>query len=99
MSTTRRNFARIMTAAAAALPVVTADVFGQTARAMRPTPLAIALAGVVSAQSGQYLDEAEMQKVFDDFKDYIPYVESFRDYELENADEPDFTFHSLVRRW
>ncbi|MGZ8868695.1 MAG: hypothetical protein ACXW2P_10155 [Thermoanaerobaculia bacterium] len=116
MSTTRRKFARIITTAAAVLPVITANLFGQTAapasppttakaaeeeqpEAKRPTPLAIALAGVVSAQSGQYLNEAEMQKVFDDFKDYIPYVESFRDYKLTNADEPDFTFHSLVRRW
>lgn len=107
MSTTRRKFARILTAAAAALPVVTANLFGPTANAAaqekpeakRPTPLAIALAGVVSAQSGQHLDEAEMQKVFDDFKDYAPYVEGFRDYRLTNADEPDFTFHSLVRRW
>jgi hypothetical protein len=116
MSTTRRKFARIITAATAALPVITTSLFGQTAApappptaaktagvekpdAKRPTPLAIALAGVVSAQSGQYLNEAEMQKVFDDFKDYIPYVEGFRDYKLTNADEPDFTFHSLVQRW
>ena len=103
MNTTRRKFARLITAATAALPVVTTNLFGQTANekpeAKRPTPLAIALAGVVSAQSGQYLNEAEMQKVFDDFKDYIPYVEGFRDYKLTNADEPDFTFHSLVQRW
>ena len=111
MNTTRRKFAQVIAAATAALPVITPNLFGQTPatakaaeeekkpEAKRPTALAIALAGVVSAQSGQYLNEAEMQKVFDDFKDYIPYVEGFRDYKLTNADEPDFTFHSLVQRW
>ncbi|HUP48656.1 MAG TPA: hypothetical protein VNA04_07685 [Thermoanaerobaculia bacterium] len=114
--TTRRKFAKTMTAATVALPVVAGSLLAQTAapappppttapaqepapEAKRPSPLAVALAGVVSAQSGQFLDEEEMQRVFDDFKSSVPFLERFRDYELKNGDEPDFTFHSLVERW
>lgn len=100
--TTRRKFAQTITAASAALPVIAANLFSQTTTAAPPppaSPLAIALAGVVSAQSGRFLSEEESQRVFDDFKGYASFVERFRDFKLTNADEPDFTFHSLVERW
>lgn len=113
--TTRRRFAQTLAVAAAAIPAAGTLIAQTTTPAPPPTApkvaeeetpekkvpsaLGIALAGVVSAQSGQYLDEDEMQRVYDDFQRYAPYIERFRAYPLRNADEPDFTFHSLADRW
>ena len=113
--TTRRQFAQTLAVAAAAIPAAGTLVAQTTtpappptapkvdeeaaAKTKAPSALGIALAGVVSAQSGQYLDADEMQRVYDDFQQYAPYIEGFRAYPLRNADEPDFTFHSLVDRW
>ena len=94
--TTRRKFAQTIAAVTAALPVIVHDL---PAQAKPPSPLAIALTGVVSAQSGRYLDADEMQRIYDNFKEYVPFVERLRAFELVNADEPDFTFQSLVERW
>ncbi|HEU4520804.1 MAG TPA: hypothetical protein VFT12_02305 [Thermoanaerobaculia bacterium] len=98
--TTRREFARTIATAGAALPVVAADTLTRTTEGMdAPPAMAIALAGVVSAQSGRFLDAGEMQQIYDNFKDYVPFIERLRDFKLKNGDEPDFTFHSLVERW
>ena len=86
--TTRRKFAQTIAAAAAALPVIVNDL---PAQGDAEAPLAIALAGVVSAQSGRHLTADEMQRIYDNFKEYVPFLERLRAYELVNADEPDFT--------
>lgn len=109
--TTRRQFTQTIVAATAALPAIglaqtaappptTAKIAEEQQREPeKPNALGAALAGVVSVQSGQHLNESDMQRVYDDLQEYAPFVERFREYRLRNADEPDFTFHSLVDRW
>lgn len=97
--TTRRQFAKTLTAAGAA--VAAADLIAQEKKEEEKPPNAfgLALAGVVRAQFGQYLSEEEMTQVGKDFQDYAPFVENFRKFSLKNADEPDFTFQALADRW
>ena len=90
---TRRNFAKALAAAGAALPIVSAEVQGAKA-----SPLATELADVVRAQSGAFLDRDDMNRVRSDFKDYVPFLQTLRDVKLVNSDEPDFTFAPLVKR-
>lgn len=99
--TTRRSFAKQVAAASAALPLVASDLLAQTPAPVpeTPSPLAEALAGVVGAQSGQYLDAADMERIRADFKDYVPALDRLRSVKLSNGDEPDFTFVSLTKRW
>jgi len=47
----------------------------------------------------QHLAPEEVERIRKDFADAVPYLESFRKFRLANADEPDFTFHSLTERW
>ena len=94
--TTRRQFAKTLTVAGAAFAV--ADLSAQE-KEQPPSPLGLALAGVVRAQFGQHLSEDELTQIGKDFQDYAPFLEGFRKFELKNADEPDFTFHSLTDRW
>lgn len=93
---TRRQFAKTLTAAGAAIAV--ADLNAQE-KEQPPNPLGLALAGVVRAQFGQHLSEDELTQIGKDFQDYAPFVENFRKFALKNSDEPDFTFHSLTDRW
>lgn len=111
--TSRRRFAKTITVAAAALPAAT--ILAQTTPAppatttkaaeaqppepKKPSALAVALAGVVRAQSGAHLSADELRRIDNDFADYAPFIERFREHRLANSDEPDFTFHSLTRRW
>ncbi len=98
--TTRRSFAKVVAAASAALPIVAADLLAQTPSSESPpSPLAEALVGVVRAQSGQHLDDADIERIRADFKDYVPLLERLRSSKLTNADEPDYTFASLTKRW
>lgn len=96
--TTRRQFAKTLTAAGAALAA--ANLTAQEKQEEKPpNAFGLALAGVTRAQFGQHLSEAEMAQVTKDFQDYAPFVEGFRRFELKNADEPDFTFQALADRW
>ena len=97
--TTRRAFAKAVAAAGAALPLISSDLLAQTPAPQAQSPLAEALAGVVSAQSGQYLDAADLDRIRADFKDYVPVLERLRNVKLANSDEPDYTFASLTKRW
>lgn len=92
--TTRRQFARALTATLAAAPLL-----GQEQKEKPPSPLGLALTGLVRAQYGQFLSEEELAQIGKDFQDYAPFVENFRKVELKNADEPDFTFSALADRW
>lgn len=111
--TSRRKFAKTIAAASVAIPVISLAQTASpappptTAKAAEDgkrepknaSALGLALTAVVSAQSGHFLTESEMQRVHDDFQDYVPFVERLRNFKLTNADEPDFTFHPLVDRW
>ncbi len=90
----RRVFAKTLAAAAAATPLALAEE-----RTKQPSALGKAMAEVVRAQSGQFLDGAEMEKIENDIEDYAPRLELYRSFKLTNSDEPDFTFASLARRW
>lgn len=93
MRTSRRQFAKTLTAAIAAAKL------GAQEKEQPPSPFGLALTGLVRAQYGQFLNEEEMTRIGKDFQDYAPFVEGLRKFELENGDEPDFTFHSLTDRW
>ena len=95
MPTTRRHFAKTLTAALAAAPLVAQEA----EKEKPPSAFGLALAGLVRAQYGQHLSEDELAQIGKDFQDYAPFVEGFRDFKLTNADEPDFTFSSLTDRW
>jgi hypothetical protein len=97
--TTRRQFARTLTAAGAAALVATDLTAQEKEKEPPPNALGLALAGVTRAQFGQFLSEEEMTRVGSDFQQYAPFIEGFRKFPLKNADEPDFTFHSLTDRW
>lgn len=64
-----------------------------------PSRFGKALTEMVRANYGEHLSEAELEKIDGDFQRFAPYVERFRQFTLVNADEPDFTFASLVERW
>ena len=93
MSTTRRQFAKALTAALAASQISAQE------KEKPPSQFGVALTGMVRAQFGQYLTDEELAQIGKDFQEYAPYVESLRTFELKNSDEPDFTFHSLTDRW
>lgn len=103
--TSRRVFARnlaVAGAAGAVLPLVgqtTAPVSATPEVQTKSTALADALAEVVRAQHGRHLTSVEIEQIRNDFREFVPYATSLRDFPLENRDEPDFTFHSLVERW
>ena len=91
--TSRRQFAKAL----AALPLVAVPGVAQEEKP--PSPLAGALLEVVRAQSGQHLDSEELARIEKDLKEWAPAVERLRQFKLTNADEPDFSFSSLTRRW
>ena len=93
---TRRQFAKTLTAAGAAIAVV--DLNAQE-KEQPPNPLGLALAGVVRAQFGQHLSEDELTQIGKDLQEWVPAVERLRQFKLVNSDEPDFSFSSLTRRW
>ena len=111
--TSRRRFAKSLAAAGAIAPLAVADLLAQTPPAppapvsppapavppAEPSPFGKALTQMVRANYGAHLSEAELQKLEEDFQSYAPFVERFRKFALTNADEPDFTFSSLVERW
>lgn len=90
--TSRRQFAK----AIAALPLLTIEAQGQETK---PSPLAAALQEVVRAQSGQHLTAEELARIGKDLEEWVPAVERLRAFKLTNADEPDFSFSALTRRW
>jgi hypothetical protein len=85
--TTRRDFAKAVTAAAALIAV--------EAHADTPPP---AQAELVRAEFGQFLGSDELERVRKDFADSAPFLQKFRDVKLKNSDEPDFTFEALAKR-
>ena len=114
--TSRRHFARTITAVGATLPLVTSDLLAQTppssppktaapsatpdsSDAEKPSPLAIALTGVVQAEYGRFLSGEEMERIGNDFQDAMPAIQRLRDFKLVNSDEPDMTFAALTKRW
>ena len=71
--TTRRQFAKTLTAAGAALAV--ADLAAQEKeKETPPNQLGLALTAVTRAQFGQHLSEDEMTQVGKDWQDYAPYI-------------------------
>jgi hypothetical protein len=98
--TTRRSFAKAVAAATAVIASggQAPRLSGQAGAPVLPA-LAEALVGVVRAQSGQYLDAADLDRIRADFKDYVPALERLRSVTLANSDEPDYTFASLTKRW
>jgi hypothetical protein len=103
MSSTRRDFARSLAIAGAlarvSVPLAAADILAQTPPTPTPSPLGKALTEVVRASYGQHLDDAELARIDKDFQDHASLLERLRKFKLANADEPDFTFASLVERW
>ena len=87
--TSRRTFAKSLAAAA----VVSGATIASAQKADD------AFVAVVQAQSGKYLDAADLERIRADFKDYVPLLERLRAVKLSNSDEPDFTFASLTKRW
>lgn len=90
---TRREFARTLALAAAVAPLATAQT------PPRPSALGDALTNVIVASYGQHLAPQELERISRDMQEYAPSIEGFRKFRLANADEPDFTFHSLTERW
>lgn len=112
--TSRRQFAKTLTAAAAAAPLALAQSTTPqpippvpppvppapgTAAPAQPSALGAAYTEMVRATYGAHLTPAELERMGRDFNDAVPYIESFRKYKLTNADEPDFTFQPLAERW
>ncbi|HEX2060043.1 MAG TPA: hypothetical protein VHK90_04830 [Thermoanaerobaculia bacterium] len=93
----RREFAKTLAVAGAVAPLVVADAAAQSAS--RPSALGDALTNVIVASYGQHLTPQELERISRDMQDYAPSIEGFRKFRLTNADEPDFTFHSLTERW
>jgi hypothetical protein len=87
MKTSRRSFAKVLSAAAALIAV---DVHADT-----PPP---AQAELVRAEFGQFLGADELERIRKDFADSAPFLQKFRDVKLKNSDEPDFTFEALAKR-
>ena len=90
MTTTRRDFAKVV----ALVPVA-----ALAEEAPKAAPLASAMTEVVRAQSGAFLDDADLQRVATDFHDSMSALERLRAFPLANSDEPDVTFAAGVRRW
>jgi hypothetical protein len=88
MKTSRRSFAKALSAAAA---LIATDVHAETA----PPP---AQAELVRAEFGQFLSGDEVQRIRKDFTESAPFLQKFRDVKLKNGDEPDFTFQALAKR-
>lgn len=108
--TSRRHFAKSLAVAGAAAPLALTDLLAQVpvpvpappappAAAPPPSALGRALTEVIRASYGQHLSNEELAKIGKDYDEFAPYVENFRKFKLTNADEPDFTFHSLTERW
>ncbi len=89
----RRTFAKSIAAATVGAPLALAE------EKEKPTAIAKAMTEVVRAQSGQFLDIAEMEKIEKEIGEYAPRLERFRSFKLTNSDEPDFTFAALTKRW
>lgn len=87
MRTSRRSFAKALSAATALIAVA--------AHADTPPP---AQAELVRAEFGQFLAGDELERIRKDFADSAPFLQKFRDIKLKNADEPDFTFGALSKR-
>lgn len=111
--TSRRRFAKSLVAAGAIAPLAVSDLLAQTPppppapvpppapaeTPAEPSRFGKALTEMVRANYGEHLGEADLEKLEGDFQSYAAFVERFRKFELVNADEPDFTFSSLVERW
>lgn len=113
--TSRRRFAKSLVAAGAIAPLAVSDLLAQAsppspppappaptpqpAPPAEPSRFGKALTEMVRANYGAHLTDAELEKLGEDFQSYAPFVERFRKFALVNADEPDFTFSSLVERW
>lgn len=97
--TTRRRFAQLCGAAAAAPLVMTREAVAQSAAAAvsEARPLAKALTEVIRAQWGEHLTAGQLAKIADDMNDAVSYVERLRKFELRNADEPDVSFSAISR--
>jgi hypothetical protein len=91
----RRAFAKNIAAAAVGAPLALAA----EEKEKPPSALGKAMTAVVRAQSGQFLDAAEMERIGKDFEEYAGFLERFRAFKLTNSDEPDVTFSALARRW
>ncbi|HYI09228.1 MAG TPA: hypothetical protein VEK57_09155 [Thermoanaerobaculia bacterium] len=96
--TSRRAFAKSLVAVGAAAPLLIAQT-SPAETPKPPSPFAKALTEMTRANYGKHLSAEELERLDKDFQDYAPFVEKFREYKLVNADEPDFTFASLVERW
>jgi hypothetical protein len=64
-----------------------------------PSEFGKALTEMTRANYGSHLGADDLARLDKDFQGYAAFVERFRKFELKNADEPDFTFASLVERW
>jgi hypothetical protein len=93
MPTSRRQFAKSLAAAGAAVPLVAADLLAQT----DPKPLSKALTEVVKSQYALADDESE--RVAATLQELATAVDRLRQFPLVNSDEPDFTFSALTKRW
>lgn len=93
MKRSRREFARTLAAATAAVPLA---ALAQTppAEETKPSALGRAMTEVVRASYGQHLTSDELRTIGKLLDEYAPYIEEFRKYKLANADEPDFIFHA-----
>lgn len=87
MKTSRRRFAKALSAATALIAV---DAHADT------PPLA--QAELVRAEFGQFLGNDELERIRKDFADSAPFLQKFREIKLKNSDEPDFTFEALAKR-
>jgi hypothetical protein len=97
--TTRRRFAQLCGAAAAAPLVLTPEAAAQPAAsaAEEARPLARALTEVIRVQWGVHLSDAQLAKIADDMNDAASTVERLRKFELRNSDEPDVSFSAISR--
>ena len=82
--TSRRQFAKTLTAAGVALVAV--DAAGDTK-----------LVDVVKAQ--YQLTDEEAARVATTLNQFATAAERLRQFQLVNSDEPDITFSSLTKRW
>lgn len=87
MKTSRRSFAKALSAATALIAV--------EAHADTPPP---AQAELVRAEFGQFLGNDELERIRKDFADSAPVLQKFREIKLKNSDEPDFAFGALAKR-
>jgi len=85
--TSRRSFAKALSAAAA---LIATDIHAETAPP--------AQAELVRAEFGQFLSGDEVERIRKDFAESAPFLQKFRDMKLQNGDEPDFTFSALAKR-